>query len=93
MTCVAGRAWYVSKPTSETSPRPVMTRRRRTEVDNDCKQCDGWRVFRKRLTDKQVLTASLSGELAGCNRAWTPLDGFEEPEVDACSAAGAVGRL
>lgn len=40
-----------------------------------------------------MLTASLGGELAGCNGAWAPLDGFEEPEVDACSAAGAVGRL
>ena len=91
--CVAGRAWYVSKPTSETSPRPVRTRRRRTEVNSYGKQGAGWRIFRQRLTDEQMLTASLSGELAGCDVAWTPLDGFEEPEVDGCSAAGAVGRL
>ena len=91
--CVAERAWYVSKPTSETSPRPVMTRRRRTEVDSYCKQGAGWRIFRKRLTDEQMLTASLSGELAGCNGARARRDGFEEPEVDGCSAAGAVGRL
>ena len=91
--CVAGRAWYVSKPTSETSPKPVMARRRRTEVDGYCKQGTEWRIFPKRLTDEQMLTASLSGELAGCNGAWAPCDGLEEPEVDACSAAGAVGRL
>ena len=56
-----------------------MTRRRRTEVDSYCKQGAGWRIYRQRLTDEQMLTASLSGELAGCNGAWTPLDGFEEP--------------
>ena len=49
--------------------------------------------LRKRLTDEQMLTASLSGELAGCNGAWASLDGFEEPEVDGCSTAGAVSRL
>ena len=70
-----------------------MTRRRRTEVDGYCKQGAGWRIFRQRLTDEQMLTAGLSGELAGCNGAWAPRDGFEEPEMDACSAAGAVGRL
>ena len=70
-----------------------MTRRRRPEVDSYGKQGAGWQIFRERLTDEQVLTASVSGELAGCNGAWTPLDGFEEPEVDACSAAGAIGRL
>ena len=47
----------------------------------------------KGLTDEQMLTASLSGELAGCDGSWAPLDGFEEPEMDACSAAGAVGGL
>ena len=67
MMRVAGRAWYVSKPTSETSPRPVMTRRRRTEMNSYCKHGAGWRIFRKRLTDEQMLTASLSGELAGCD--------------------------
>ena len=70
-----------------------MTRRRRTKVDSYCKHTAGRRIFRERLTDEQMLTASLSGELAGCNGAGAPLDGFEQPEVDACSAAGAISRL
>jgi hypothetical protein len=40
-----------------------------------------------------MLTACLSGELAGCDGAWALRDGFEKSEVDACSAAGAVGGL
>ena len=70
-----------------------MTRRRRTEVESYCKHDAGWRIFRNRLTDEQMLTASLGGDLASCNGTWAPFDGFEEPELDACSAAGTVGRL